>query len=73
KLQATELWSLLQDLLQRRHIPSFQLQPQCYQPDPCNGKNIGKDQPVKMNIHSLAIFSDIVDIHIGTENHRMLY
>jgi len=26
-----------------------------------------------MNIHTLATFSDIVDIHIGTENHRMPY
>jgi len=36
-------------------------------------KNIGKDQPVQMNIHYLATFSDIVDIYNGTENHRMLY
>lgn len=37
KLQATELLSLLQDLLQMHHIPSFQLQPQYYYPDPGYG------------------------------------
>jgi len=39
----------------------------------CLPKNIGRDQPVQKNIHSLSTFSDIVDISIGAENHRMPY